>query len=403
MAWNWQMEGWPNFVWDTQRFLSAEAAFLLGAGRLQGIAQRLGLVKYDDMLAQIMSEEAVSTSQIEGETVLPEGVLRSIRLRLGLEQGDDDSGPAERGVSEMAVAARKDFAAPLTDAILYHWHQSLLGAKQETLEPRFRIEEIGRYRTHPEPMQVVSNRADKLRVYFEAPPSAHVPSEMARFLAWYNGESVGQPAVTRAALAHLYFVTIHPFEDGNGRIGRAVAEKSLLQALGRDTLLSLSPAILARRSDYYGALQAAQSFSDVGDWIAWFAGIVIEALHGTEAQVLFTLDKAEMLEHLKGQLNERQAKVLLRMFAEGPKGFDGGMSADKYNSITHAPHSTVTRDLNDLVDKRALRRTGERRHTRYYLSATLRPTPRVTVDARGVIVIAAPMPDADRLNQGDGR
>ena len=403
MAWNWQLEGWPNFVWDSQRFLCAEAAFLLGAGRLQGIAQRLGLVKYDDMLALIMSEEAVSTSQIEGETVLPEAVLKSIRLRLGLEQGDDDSGPAERGVSEMTVAARKDFAAPLTDATLWHWHESLLSAKQETLEPRFRIEDIGRYRTHPEPMQVVSGRANKPRVYFEAPPSARVPSEMARFLAWYNGESVGQPAVTRAALAHLYFVTIHPFEDGNGRIGRAVAEKSLLQALGHDTLLCLSPAILARRSDYYGALQAAQSFIDVGEWIAWFAGIVIEALHGTEAQVLFTLDKAERLERLKGQLNRRQEKVLLRMFAEGPKGFDGGMSADKYNSITHAPHSTVTRDLNDLVEKGALRRTGERRHTRYHLSTTLRPTRRVTVDAGGQIVIAAPALEADRLNQGSGR
>ena len=403
MAWNWQREGWPNFVWSSQRFLRAEVAFLLGAGRLQGIAQRLGLVKYEDMLAQIMSEEAVSTSQIEGETVVPEAVLRSIRLRLGLEQGEDDSGPAERGVSKMAVAVRKDFAEPLTDTILWHWHESLLGAKQETLEQRFRMENVGCYRTHPEPMQVVSNRADKPRVYFEAPPSARVPSEMARFLVWYNGESVGQPAVTRAALAHLYFVTVHPFEDGNGRIGRTVAEKSLLQALGHDTLLCLSPAILARRSGYYDALQAAQSSNDVDDWIGWFAGIVIEALHHTEAQVLFTLDKAEMLDRLKGQLNGRQEKVLLRMFAEGPKGFDGGMSADKYNGITHAPHSTVTRDLNDLVEKGAFRRTGERRHTRYYLSATLRPSPRVTVDKWGQIVIAAPASEADRLNLSGDR
>jgi len=389
MAWNWQLQSWPNFVWNSQRLLRAEAAFLLGAGRLQGIAQRLGLVKYDEMLAQIMSEEAVSTSLIEGETVVPEAVLRSIRLRLGLAQGEDDAGPAERGVSEMAVAVRKDFAAPLMDATLWHWHASLLGAQQGTLERKFRIEALGRYRTHREPMQVVSGRADKPRVYFEVPPSARVPLEMERFLAWYNGEAVGKPAVTRAALAHLYFVTIHPFEDGNGRIGRAVAENSLLQALGHDTLLCLSPAILARRSEYYGALQAAQSSSDVGDWIAWFAGIVLEALHRTEAQILFTLDKAEMLERLKGQLNGRQEKILLRMFAEGPKGFAGGMSAGKYNSITHAPHSTVTRDLTDLVDKGALRRTGERRHTRYHLGATLRPTPRVTVDEGGQIMIAA--------------
>ncbi len=387
MAWNWQREDWPEFHWQGHRFRRAEDEFLVRAGRLQGIAQRLRLIEYDEMLAHIISEEAVSTSRIEGEAVFPEGVLKSIRRRLGLEQGDDDSGPAERGVSEMAVAARKDFAAPLTDEALWSWHQSLLGASQETLGERFRIKDIGRYRTHPEPMQVVSSRADKPRVYFEAPPSARVPSEMARFLDWFNGASPGEPAVTRAALAHLYFVSIHPFEDGNGRIGRAVAEKALLQALGQDTLLFLSPAILARRSDYYGALQATQSGGEVGDWVAWFAGIVVEALHRTEAQILFTLDKAEMMERLRGQLNGRQEKALLRMFEEGTEGFKGGLSADKYSKITRAPHSTTTRDLNDLVDKDALWRTGLRRHTRYHLNLTLRPTPRVTVDEQGLVTV----------------
>ncbi len=401
MAWNWQLDDWPEFQWNSDRFRRAENEFLVRAGRLQGIAQRLGLIKYDDMLAQIMSEEAVSTSRIEGEAVLPEGVLKSIRRRLGLEQGDDDSGPAERGVSEMAVAARKEFAAPLTDETLWSWHQSLLGASQETLGERFRIEDIGRYRTHLEPMQVVSNRADKPRVYFEAPPSARLPLEMARFLDWFNGASAGEPAVTRAALAHLYFVSIHPFEDGNGRIGRAVAEKALLQALGQDTLLCLSPAILARRSDYYGALQATQSSNQVGDWVAWFAGIVIEALHRTEAQILFTLDKAEMMERLRGQLNGRQEKVLFRMFGEGTDGFKGGMSADKYAKITHAPHSTITRDLTNLVDNGALWRTGQRRYTRYHLNLILRPTPRVTVDQRGQIEIEEPMLAAMRPDPGD--
>lgn len=393
MAWNWQLEDWPNFDWHHDRFRRAEDEFLMRAGRLQGIAQRLGLIQYDEMLAHIMSEEAVSTSQIEGEAVLPEGVLKSIRRRLGLTQGEDDSGPAERGVSEMTVAARKDFAAPLTDETLWSWHESLLGASQQALKTRFRTLSIGEYRTHPEPMQVVSSRADKPRVYFEAPPSAHVPSEMVRFLDWYNGASVGEAAVTRAALAHLYFVSVHPFEDGNGRIGRAVAEKALLQALGQDTLLCLSPAILARRSDYYAALQRTQSSNDVDDWIAWFAGIVIEALHRTEAQILFTLDKAEMMERLRGQLNERQAKALLRMFEEGVDGFEGGLSAEKYSKITHIPHSTTTRDLADLVEMGGLRRTGSRRHTRYHLNLSLRPTPRMTINPQGQIVIAALSPD----------
>ena len=392
MAWNWQLGDWPEFHWHSPRMRRAEDEFLVRAGRLQGIAQRLQLIQYNEMLAQILSEEAVSTSRIEGEAVLPEGVLKSIRRQLGLEQGDDDSGPAERGVSEMAVAARKDFAAPLTDEVLWSWHRSLLGAVQETLPKRLQIEDIGRYRTHPEPMQVVSNRADKPRVYFEAPPSARVPPEMARFLDWFNGASAGEPAVTRAALAHLYFVSIHPFEDGNGRIGRAVAEKALLQALGQDTFLCLSPAILARRSDYYSALQAYQSSNEVGGWIAWFAGIVIEALHRTEAQILFILDKAEMVERLAGQLNGRQEKALLRMFEEGTEGFRGGMSADKYFKITHAPHSTITRDLNDLVDKNALWRSGQRRHARYHLNLALRPTPRVTVDEQGLVSERIPAP-----------
>ena len=385
MAWNWQLAQWPQFRWHGPRMRRAEDEFLLRAGRLQGIAQRLRLIDYNEMLAQILSEEAISTSQIEGETVLPEGVLKSIRRRLGLEPGEDDAGPVERGVSEMAVAARKNFAAPLTDEQLWSWHTSLLGAVQETLPKRLQIEDIGRYRTHPEPMQVVSNRMGKPRVYFEAPPSARVPPEMARFLDWFNGESASEPAVTRAALAHLYFVSIHPFEDGNGRIGRAIAEKALLQALGQETLLCLSPAILARRSDYYSALQASQSSVEVSDWVAWFAGIVIEALHRTEAQILFILDKAEMMERLAGQLNGRQEKALLRMLAEGPGGFQGGLSADKYFKITHAPHSTTTRDLNDLVDKDALWRSGQRRHTRYHLNLTLRPTPRVTVDEQGLV------------------
>lgn len=392
MAWNWQLADWPNFSWRRERFRRSEDAFLLGAGRLQGIAQRLGLIEHDDMLAQVMSDEAVSTSRIEGETVVPEAVLRSIRLRLGLDHGDDVSGPAERGVSQMSVEVRKDFAEPLTAEALGHWHECLLTASQGALDVRHRIENIGRYRTHTEPMQVVSSRADKTRVYFEAPPSACVSSEMARFVDWYNGESKEDPAVTRAALAHLYFVSVHPYEDGNGRIGRAVAEKTLLQAMGQDTILSLSPVILNRRSDYYGALQAAQSSNDVEGWVAWFTGIVIEALHRTEAQILFTVDKAEMMNRLNGQLNGRQEKALLRMFDEGPKGFDGGMSADKYNSITHAPHSTVTRDLGDLVAKGALYRTGELKHARYHLAVMLRATPRVTVDEDGQLQSAAHAP-----------
>jgi Fic family protein len=193
-------------------------------------------------------------------------------------------------------------------------------------------------------------------------------------------------ALTRAAIAHLYFESIHPFEDGNGRIGRAIAEKSLAESMGQPTLTSLAATILIRRKQYYEKLEDANKRNEITNWLAWFAGVAIEAQHRTIASVEFLIDKTKLFDRLRGELNDRQTKALLRMFREGPEGFRGGLSAGKYGTITGASPATTTRDLSDLVSKGALTRDGELRHARYRLSVPLRPVRQVTINAEGDLV-----------------
>ena len=251
---------------------------------------------------------------------------------------------------------------------------------------------IGSYRTHAEPMQVVSGRIYDPTVYFEAPPSSRVPVEMSEYLAWFSRTSPSGseplPALTRAGIAHLYFESIHPFEDGNGRIGRAISEKALAQGLGRPTLTALATVILARRRLYYEILEASNRRNEISDWLAWFTGIALEAQERTQAQVEFLIDKTKLLDRLRGKLNERQTAVLLRVLREGPEGFKGGLSAGNYVRIAKTSPATARRDLADLVDKGALTRTGERRHARYHLTIPLRPGATVTIDQEGNILVA---------------
>jgi Fic family protein len=210
---------------------------------------------------------------------------------------------------------------------------------------------------------------------------------MKRFIKWFNATAPGGaeplPALTRAGVAHLYFETIHPFEDGNGRIGRAISEKALAQALGHPTLTSLATTILIRRKAYYQALEEANTDNEITPWLSWFAGIALEAQGRTEARVEFLIDKTKLLDRLRDQLNERQEKALLRMLREGPEGFKGGLRAGNYASITGASPATTTRDLGDMVAKGALTRTGERRHARYAVAIPLRSVLPVTIDESG--------------------
>jgi Fic family protein len=238
-------------------------------------------------------------------------------------------------------------------------------------------------------MEIVSGGSHAPKVHFEAPPSSRVKKEMARFVKWHNRTAPGGrdplPGLTRAGMAHLYFESIHPFEDGNGRIGRAISEKALAQALGRPTLTALAATILVRRKAYYAALERASRSLEITAWLAWFAGIAIEAQRRTTARIEFLIDKSRLLDRLRGELNERQEKALLRMLREGPEGFQGGMSAGNYARITGASPATTTRDLADMVAKGALRRTGERRHARYFAEVPVRAVGPVTIDGRGEV------------------
>jgi Fic family protein len=383
MTWNWQQPDWPRFTWDSGRLSLAEREFLLGGGVLVGTVKHLPGTEHDQLTVEAMSTEAVTTSEIEGELLDRASVQSSIHRQFGLAADHRRATPAEQGVAEMMVDLYRSFAEPLTEGMLLEWHRMLMAGSRG-------LANIGRYRTGAEPMQIVSGRVGEPKVRFEAPPSSRVCGEMERFIAWFERTGPGAretlPALTRAGIAHLYFECIHPFEDGNGRIGRAIAEKSFAQSLGQPMLTALAAAILARKRSYYQAFEAANRTNEITGWLAWFAGIAIEAQRRTLALAEFLIDKGKLFERLKGQINERQEKALLRMFREGPDGFKGGMSAGKYATITGASPATTTRDLVALVEKGALLRAGELRHARYHLRVPLRPARQITVNERGELV-----------------
>ena len=380
MTWNWQRTDWPKFSWDPSRLRKAEDAFLVGSGVFEGIVRHLEEADREQLTIEAISSEALTTSAIEGEILDPSSVQSSIRRQLGLNTDARRATPAERGIAEMMVDLYRSFAQPLSHQVLFQWQRVLLAGRRD-------MSDVGDYRTSDEAMQIVSGSIHRPAVHFEAPPASEVPEQMEQFIAWFNRTapdgSDSLPCLTRAGIAHLYFESIHPFEDCNGRIGRAISEKALSQCLGQPTLTALAATMLLRRKAYYAALKAANRDTNVTSWIAWFAGITIEAQRRTLARIEFIVDKTKLLQGLRGRLNGRQHKALLRMLREGPEGFAGGLSAGNYMTITGASPATSTRDLAGMVAKGALERTGERRHARYHLAIPLRPVRSVAVDEDG--------------------
>jgi Fic family protein len=222
-------------------------------------------------------------------------------------------------------------------------------------------------------MRVISGPMGKTKIHFEAPPSSRVPKEMTRFIEWFNNthpkgkEPLKYPPI-RSAIAHLYFETIHPFEDGNGRVGRALAEKALSQGVGHPVLISLSTLIETNKKAYYDALKEAQGSNEITPWIICFVKTIIEAHIHAEKQIEFTLNKAKFFDRFKGQLNDRQLKVIQRMLKEGIQGFKGGMSTKNYIAITSTSKATATRDLQDLTEKEIFISKGGGRSTRYEIN-----------------------------------
>jgi Fic family protein len=380
MTWNWQQPDWPKFSWDATRLRKAEEHFLMGTGVFAGTIRHLPASDQEQLTVDAISTEAVTTSEIEGEILDRTSVQSSIRRQFGLAADNRRASAAEQGISEMMVDLYRSFAKPLCDDMLFSWHRMLF-------KDRGGLKDIGRYRTGDEPMEVVSGAMHAPTVHFEAPPSSKVPEEMARFVTWFHrtapAGSEPLPALTRAGIGHLYFESIHPFEDGNGRLGRAIAEKVLAQSFGQPTLIALAATILSRRKAYYAALEAANKGNEVTAWLSWFAGIAIEAQRRTTARVEFLIEKTRLLDRLRGQLNSRQEKALLRLLREGPEGFKGGLSAGNYVTISGGSPATATRDLVDLVEKGALLRVGERRHARYHIAIPLRKVSPVVLDQQG--------------------
>jgi Fic family protein len=367
MPWNWEQPDWPDFSFDSGVLEPLEKRFLLQSGEFIGAYKHVGADDQETIKIEIISDEAVKTSEIEGEILNRDSVQSSLRQQLGLGTELPDVSPAERGISEMMVDLYRSFAAPLTDQTMFDWHTMLLSGDRS-------IKVIGGYRTHADAMQVVSGPDYKRTLHFEAPPSGRVPDEMNRFVAWFNDTARDGkhplPALIRAGIAHLYFVCIHPFEDGNGRIGRALAEKSLAQNLGQPSLIALAYTIERKRKDYYAALERNNKDTHITDWLSYFANTILDAQNSTIRRVEFYVAKAKLYQRLRGKLNERQDKVIARMFQEGIDGFKGGLSAENYIGISKTSRATATRDLQDLVAKGALTKTGELRHTRYRLKLT---------------------------------
>ncbi|MBO6541619.1 MAG: Fic family protein [Alphaproteobacteria bacterium] len=365
MKWNWQQKDWPDFAYEHSALRELEAQFLLNSGVLVGAFMHLTQEDKDQLTVDLISNEALKTSEIEGEYLNRDSLQSSIRNHLGLAVESAKASPAERGISEMMIDLYRSFNEPMSAKMLHRWHKMLMQGRHD-------LADIGAYRTHEEAMQVVSGPSYKRKVHFEAPPSLQVPAEMERFIAWFNAHQ-GKRAATltplvRAGISHLYFESIHPYEDGNGRIGRAISEKSLSQSQGRPTLLALSHTIERRRKRYYEALEAANKSNEVTEWLLYFAEMVLEAQSYTHQRIEFIIQKTKFYDRYRGQFNKRQEKAIARIFREGPDGFTGGLSAENYISITKTSRTTATRDLSDLVTKGAFSRTGELKGTRYHLA-----------------------------------
>ena len=364
MIYNWQQPDWPNFKYDVSAVQDALFVFAEKTGQVGGILKTLPDNIQTDAIIDFMVSEAIKTSEIEGEYLSRPDVMSSIRDNFGLVT--DAQPVADRrakGAAGLMVDVRNAYKEALTEETLFQWHEMLLGGQGRRMG-------IGTWRTHEEPMQLISGPIGKWKIHFVAPPSDKVPEEMAKFIDWFNrtapnGKDEIKNPVIRSAIAHLYFESIHPFEDGNGRIGRAISEKALSQCLARPVILSFSETIESDKKHYYEALKNAQRSNNITGWLIYFSNTVLSAQIRTEESVEFILNKTKFFDRFKDQLNERHLKVIRRMLDAGASGFEGGMSQKKYVAITKTSTATATRDLKYLSDIGVLKQVGGGRSTRY--------------------------------------
>ena len=369
----WQSPGWPGLTWDANALTASQAQARVAQGRMLGLASSLGMVDLAELQLSGWAQEAVATAQIEGEVLQINSVRASAARRLGLAHA---SATARDGRSEATLdvlqAAVAQWDRSLTDEDLFAWHAALFPTGRSGVS---RIT-VGAWRSHAEPMQIVTQRLGKPDVvHYQAPASADVAAHMRMLLEWFNVVSVvhGIDGFARAAVAHLWFEAIHPFEDGNGRIGRALAELALAQDMRSNLrLFSLSAQIALDRSGYYAQLQSATGHSrlDITPWAQWFTGRIQAACDAATDQMQTALSRNRYWAYVNGQhlgLTVTQRKALARLLEAQPEGFAGGMSTEKYVNLTSASRATAYRELTRLTEYGLLERTGQGRGTRYAL------------------------------------
>ncbi len=369
--WIWQSKAWPNFECDAQALQPALASARLAQGRMLGVASSLKLADLAALQLNEWAEEAVATAQIEGEVLQVHSIRASAARRLGIEGASRVRRDAKTEATlDILQAAVQGWGKPLQEAALLDWHAALFPTGRSgvaRLTP-------GAWRTHIEPMQIVTPRLGKPDVvHYQAPASKAVPAEMRALLAWFEAHRIKPQidGIVRSAIAHLWLEVVHPFEDGNGRIGRALSELALAQDMrSSQRLFSLSHQMLQDRASYYAQLHAAstQSGMDVTAWVLWFVQCVEKAFLATLGHMQAASAKTRYWSALHEEhpkLTASQKKALNKLYDAGPGGYIGGMSTEKYGAIAAVSRATAYRELTDLVDAGLLVRLGQGRGTRY--------------------------------------
>lgn len=361
----WAQQDWPNFHWNQDRLATPLAEARHQQGRLIGRMESLGFKLREEAVLTTLIQDVLKTSEIEGERLDPEQVRSSIARRLGLDIGGLT--PADRdveGIVEMMLDATRRYDQPLSTERLFAWHAALFPTGRSGMT-KIRV---GAWRDDSKgPMQVISGPLGKERVHFEAPPAVRLDAEIAAFLDWFNRAPETDP-VLKAGLAHLWFVTIHPFDDGNGRIARAIADMALARSeQSSQRFYSMSAQIRLERNAYYECLEAAQKGTlDVTAWQLWLLDCLTRAVEGAQDKLSSVLFKARFWERFATEaLNERQIKVLNRML----DGFEGKLTSSKWAKLANCSQDTAYRDILDLIDRGALKKgLGGGRSTSYDLA-----------------------------------
>lgn len=352
MAYIHELPDWPNFQWSSEELSRQLAQVRYKQGHLLGRMERLGFNLKAEATLQSLTEDVVKSSEIEGEILDRDQVRSSIARRLGLDIGALT--PADRnveGVVEMMLDATQKYDQPLTAERLFDWHAALFPTGRSGM---LKIV-VGGWRTERSgAMQVVSGPAGYERVHFEAPTAKRVADEMSAFLGWFNSIQELDPVI-KAAVAHLWFVTVHPFEDGNGRIARAIADLALARSeQSAERFYSMSAQTRKERSAYYAVLEKTQRATlDITDWLEWFLGCLDRAVDGAETILGDVLRKADFWErHAAAVLSERQRLVLNRLL----DGFEGKLTSSKWAKITKVSQATAARDIEDLIERGLLQK-----------------------------------------------